>query len=108
MTPASDQPPKRKRFRRGRVPGVPKAAKKAPKTNDRPHLARFSVSLPVELGRIIRGLAPQLDMEYSKIFRAGLDAVVEQALHQGKISMKFYQDYKAARRQFRDEDWGGQ
>jgi hypothetical protein len=98
----------KKRFSRGRRPGVPiDQYEKTEKTNARPHLARFSVSLPIELGRMVRALAPQLDMEYSKIFRAGLDSVVEQALHQGKIDMEFYQRYKAARRAFRDEDWSG-
>jgi hypothetical protein len=100
--------PGKKRFSRGRRPGVPiDQYEKKEKTNARPHLARFSVSLPVEIGRMVRSLKPQLDLEYSKIFRAGLDSVVEQAFHQGKIDMEFYQKYKTARRTFRDEGWSG-
>ena len=101
----------KKRFSRGRRPGVPitEYAKKSKKLNpnDRPGLQRFSVSLPVALARFVRGLKPQLDLEYSKIFRNGLDKVIEEAYREGKINRQFYDDYWVARRSFRDEDWGG-
>ena len=110
--PVNEDAKNKKRFSRGRRPGVPITAyeKKSKKLNpnDRPGLQRFSVSLPVALARFVRGLKPQLDMEYSKIFRSGLDQVVEQAYREGKIDRKFYDDYWVARRAFRDEDWGGQ
>ena len=109
--PVNEDAKKKKRFSRGRRPGVPMTEyPKKPKgvnPNDRPGLHRFSVSLPVGLARYVKGLKPQLDMEYSKIFRAGLDAVVEQAYREGKIDRKFYDDYWGERRSFRDEDWGG-
>jgi hypothetical protein len=75
--------------------------------NARPGQLRFSLSLPVKLGRIVHHLAPQLDLNYSQIFRNGLDAVVEKALIEGKIDMKFYKEYKAARKISRDENLSG-
>ena len=109
----TDDAKSKKRFSRGRRPGVPITAYPEKKSkqlnpNDRPGLQRFSVSLPDALARFVRGLKPQLDMEYSKIFRSGLDQVVEQAYREGKINRQFYDDYWVARRAFRDEDWGGQ
>jgi hypothetical protein len=101
----ADQPEK-KRFRRGKKPGQKETPKKK-NPNDRPGLQRFSVSLPIELGRMVRALKPQLDLEYSKIFRSGLDEVVERSYAQGKIGRKFYEDYKTIRRSFRDEDFSG-
>jgi hypothetical protein len=104
--------PEKKRFSRGRRPGVPiteypdkKSGKLNP--NDRPGLQRFSVSLPVALARFVRALKPRLDLEYSKIFRSGLDKVIEEAYRDGKIDSQFYDDYWATRRAFRDEDWSG-
>jgi hypothetical protein len=101
-------PPEKKRFRRGRRPGAAPSKKPKKNPNDRPGLERFSVSLPIALGRMVRALKPQLDLEYSKIFRSGLDEVVERSFEAGKISRKFYEEYKAIRRSFRDEDWSGQ
>ena len=100
-------PPDKKRFKRGRRPGSLGPKKPVKNPNDRPGLERFSVSLPTALGRMVRALKPQLDLEYSKIFRSGLDQVVELSFQEGKISKKFYEDYRAIRRSFRDEDWGG-
>ena len=57
---------------------------------------------------MVRALKPQLDLEYSKIFRSGLDEVVERSYEAGKISKKFYDDYKEIRRSFKDEDWSGE
>ena len=103
MTPEVEK----QRFKRGKKPGQKAARKRSKNPNDRPGLQRFSVSLPVALGRMVRALKPQLDLEYSKIFRSGLDQVVELSFQEGKISKKFYEDYRAIRRSFRDEDWGG-
>jgi hypothetical protein len=104
MTP----PAEKKSFRRGRRPGVHGTSKPKKNPNDRPGLERFSVSLPTALGRMVRALKPQLDLEYSKIFRSGLDEVVERSFESGKISRKFYDDYREIRRAFKDEDWSGQ
>jgi hypothetical protein len=101
--------PEKKAWRRGRKPGQPVSRKPGRKKNpnDRPGLSRFSVSLPTALGRMVRALKPQLDLEYSKIFRSGLDEVVQRSFEEGKISKKFYEEYREIRRSFRDEDWSG-
>lgn len=98
----------KKRFRRGRKPGVPidgyPPKDKAFNPNDRPGLQRFSVSVPAELARVVRGLKGEMDLEYSKIFRKGLDLIVDMAEKKGEISKKTSVRYWEIRRKFRDED----
>lgn len=96
------------RFKRGRTPGKKLAAygkKKNP--NDRPSLQRFSVSLPVALARVVRKLKGEMDLEYSKIFRKGLDLVVAEAYKKREITQKTYDNYKSARLPFHDDDMTG-
>lgn len=97
----------KKRFRRGRRPGVKLSEYQKPNPNDRPHLARFSITMPVALARVVYALKPQLDLEYSKIFRKGIDEVVRMSFEKGMISRKLYDQYWAERRLFKDEDWSG-
>lgn len=98
-----------KRFRRGRKPGQKKSGDKTPKDkNDRPNLTRFSVSLPVALGRVVRSLNSEMDLRYSQIFRKGLDLVVKEAFDERKITIKTYDHYKAARDSFHDDDFRGE
>lgn len=102
----SDPENSKKRFSRGRRPGVPlnKYPKDKANPNDRPGLQRFSVSLPAALARVVRGLKGEVDLEYSKIFRKGMDLFVRMSYEKGEISKKTYDRYWAERRVFRDED----
>lgn len=98
----------KKRFKRGRRPGVPidgYPPKDSPSNpNDRPHLDRFSVSLPIDLARVVRGLKGEMDLEYSKIFRKGLDLIIDMARKNGEISQKTSDRYWKVRKKFKDED----
>ena len=96
------------RFKRGRRPGVKLSEyKKKDKPNDRPNLMRFSVSMPVPLGRIMRRLKPMLDLEYSKIFRSALDGMIKKGLEEGKISKNLHDQWFEERRHFKDDDFTG-
>src|ERR1700687_2790196 len=97
----------RKRFKRGRRPGVKLSEYEKPNPNDRPHLGRFSVTMPITLARMVRSLKPQLDLEYSKIFPKGVVEVGRMSFEKGLISRKLYDQYWAERRLFKDEDWSG-
>ena len=97
-----------KRFKRGRKPGKKVDDYENPKDkNARPSLDRFSVSLPIALGRVVRRLKPEMDLEYSKIFRKGLDLVIKEAFDERAITQKTYDNYKAARDSFHDDDFRG-
>jgi len=96
----------KKRFSRGRRPGVhlDQYEKKPVNPNDRPGLQRFSVSLPTSLARVVRGLKGEMDLEYSKIFRKGLDLIVDMGYNKGEISKQTHDRYWTERRAFKDED----
>jgi hypothetical protein len=96
----------KKPFSRGRKPGVKLSGKKKAKTNDRPNLRRYSVSMPIELARTVAKLKAMLHEEYSKLFRHGIDLVVKEGLNNGKIDRKTYDEYFARTRLFIDEDFG--
>lgn len=72
--------------------------------NDRPAIDRFSVSLPIELARVVRGLKLEMDLEWSKIFRKGLELIVESAHNKGDISKETYDRFWEVRKGFRDDD----
>ena len=75
----------KKSFVRGRRPGVPiEEYAKRPNPNDRPSLQRFSVSVPIELARVVRLLKSELDLEYSKIFRKGLGSDRANSIREGR------------------------
>jgi hypothetical protein len=102
-----DNTNKPQRFRRGRRPGVKLSEyKKKDNPNDR-NLMRFSVSLPLPLGRIVRRLKPILDLEYSKIFRRGLDEIIDKSLESGDIPKKLHDQWFEERRHFKDDDFTG-
>jgi hypothetical protein len=98
----------KKRFSRGRRPGV-KLNEYGPRTNThaRPGLRRFSVSVPVELSRAIEGIKSELDLDYSKLFRKGLDHVVRIGRANGEISQKACDRYWNVRHAFKDDDLSG-
>jgi hypothetical protein len=96
----------KKRFSRGRRPGVKPSGQKKVNSNERPNLRRFSLSMPRELARTVAKLKPMLDQEYSKLFRHGFDLVVNEGFKNGKIDKKTYDEYWTVRRLFKDEDFG--
>jgi hypothetical protein len=63
--------------------------------------------MPVELARSLAKLKPMLDMEYSKLFRRGIDLVVKEDFVDGKIDRKTYDEYWNVIRLFKDEDFSG-
>jgi len=96
---------KKKRLVRGRLPGVPlKEYRKRDNPNERKNLRRFSVSVPVEMDRIIRAVRVQCDIEFAKIFRAGLDEFMR--MNREKISEQTYRAYWVVRKQVDDQQWG--
>lgn len=72
--------------------------------NDRPAIDRFSVSLPIEMGRVVRGFKKEMDLEWSKIFRKGLELIVESAHNRGDLSDKSYARFWEVRKAFKDDD----
>jgi hypothetical protein len=100
-----DQNQKR-RFSRGRRPGVKlKDYKKNP--NDRPNLGRFSITMPTGLADVVRSLKPILDLEYSKIFRRGIEEFIIENFEKGLISKETFGNYWDERAKNSDQDWSG-
>ena len=102
-----NQDPKKQRFSRGRRPGVKLKDYEPKNPNDRPSLSRFSITMPRGLARVVRSLKTQLDLEYSKIFRRGIDEFMIENFKEGRISKETYARYRDERGKISDEDWAG-
>ncbi len=62
--------------------------------------------MPIELSRTVKKLKSMLDLDYSKMFRHGLDLFVNEGRKNGTIDRKTYDEYWTERRLFKDEDFG--
>jgi hypothetical protein len=62
----------------------------------RENTERMTLSMPRGLPDIVRPICKALDLEYSKVFRRGLDLFVEE--NKQKISPRLYASYQVLRR----------
>jgi hypothetical protein len=64
----------------------------------REYTERMTVSMPKGLSDVLRAICMELDLEYSKVFRRGLDRFIEQMYREKRISPHLYSRYQAFRR----------
>ena len=59
----------------------------------RPNTERMTISLPRGLPGLLRPICKELDLEYSKMFRRGLQMFIEAKHANKELSEDLYQDY---------------
>lgn len=63
--------------------------------------------MPIDLAATVEKVSVMLDQDYSKLYRRGFDLVVIEVYNGGRIDRKTYDEYRAIRHLFRDEDFAG-
>jgi hypothetical protein len=77
----------------------PKKEDKAERSSAyREYSERMTISMPKGLADVLRAICLELDLEYSKVFRRGLDRFIEEKHRNHEISSHLYARFQAFRR----------